>query len=139
RIVAGVAINFHDPILCAEEMRGALVECFSLIGVADETGFLYGEIVQSAFRKLNEGISQILLLVIVCEASQRRRIRLDVMYEVARQAAHVISVVLAALPVVKVAITRVALETRFVRKRRRQFGRINSAAAIFGLSAGLNM
>ena len=95
-------------------MRGALIECFSLIRVADETGFFYGEIVQSAFRKLDEGISQILSLIIICEACKCRFIRLDMMNKMARQAAHVVSVMLASLPVIKIAITRVALKTGFV-------------------------
>ena len=38
RIVAGGAIHFHDPLLGAEKMGGALMESLADIGVTAETG-----------------------------------------------------------------------------------------------------
>jgi hypothetical protein len=86
RIMTGDATDFHDLILCAEQMRGALEEIFSLFLVAAEAGLLHGQLGQHPLR------------------------RFVVMYAVARHASHVFSVVRSAAPPVTLLSTGVTLK-----------------------------
>jgi len=87
RVMAGDAIHFHDSLLGAEKMSGALVESLANIGVTAETGLLGSKTGQHPLR------------------------RLGVVGAVARQAAHVVALMRAAAPVLMRAIPGVALET----------------------------
>ena len=52
RVMTGDATHFHRMILGAEQMSRALVLSLADIGVAAETGFLYGETRQHIFGSL---------------------------------------------------------------------------------------
>ena len=51
-VVTGDASHFHDPMLGAEQMGGALVDSLALIGVAAEARVLDGRATQHPFGQL---------------------------------------------------------------------------------------
>src|SRR5437868_8937550 len=113
--MTGGAIHFHAgrlttqylsvtrsrPILRAEQVGGALVQGLSYIGVAAEAGLLN------------------------VDARQLPLLGLGVVDAVARQAAHVFTLVPPAAPVEKFVVAGVAFQTRLVGLQRLQLGRVD--------------
>ena len=117
RVMTGDATHFHRMILGAEQMSRALVLSLADIAVAAETGLLDGEARQHIVGRLGVYQSRRLIFKRTRAAGRDRLRELGVMDAVARHATHIVSVMLSALPVIKVAVARVALETRFVCQR----------------------
>ena len=135
RIVAGSAADLHVAKLSAEQMRGALEQSFSLVSVATETSLFHREIGQHLLRPL--GVYDLCRIILWCvrEISEHSIQQLRMMDIVARQAAHVATVMLAADPVKVGAIARVAIETPFVRLRSGELARTADIPAAPGLGA----
>ena len=139
RVVAGDAIYFHHLVLCAEEMCGPLELSLSLIGVATETGLFNGEARQHVVGRT--GVYQVRVpgLQRTLTAGPERLGELRVVGTVARHAAHVVAVVFAALPVVKITVARVTLEACLIRQRRIHLGRVADIRAALLLGALLGV
>ena len=101
RVVAGGATHLHVVAFRAEQMSGALKQCFPFFIVAAQAGVFYR---------------------LPC---QHPLWRLRVMHAVTRQATHVASVVLPGVPIITPEIPGVTRQTGFVRLGRREFCGIN--------------
>lgn len=115
RIVAGSATDLHVTKLGAEQMGGPLEQSFPLFRVAAETGFFYRKGGQHLLRELN--LHRIECRPIHYGSIARGQCPLGefgMVHVVAGHAAHVASVVLAALPVKMATIARVTLKARCV-------------------------
>lgn len=124
RIMTGSASHFHanwlsiqllprtggHKILRPEQVRGTLEQSFSLFSVATETSLIDSEIGQHLVGQL--GVYDLcgFTLRSVSEFRPGPIQQLDMMDIVARQAAHIASIVLTALPVEMAAIHRVTLQ-----------------------------
>jgi hypothetical protein len=124
RIVAGSAADLHVAKLGAKQVGGALEKILSPLNVATETSFFDSETGQHFIGQLGVDDLRRLALRCISEVGPRSTKQLDMMYVVARQAAHVASVMLPALPVEMCAIHRMTLQARLIRCGRSHFARI---------------
>jgi hypothetical protein len=139
RIVAGSAADLHVAKLGAKQVGGALEEIFSPFNVATETSFFDCETSQHLLRQLCVDDLGRLALRRISEVGPRSGKQLDMMNVVTRQATHIASVMLPALPVEMCAIHRMALQARLICCGRSQLGRIAYVAFANSLGAGFGV
>ena len=139
RIVAGSAADLHIAKLSAKQMGGALEKIFSPLNVATETSFFDRETGQHFLGQLRIYDLCRLELRCISEVGPRSTKQLDMMNVVTRQATHIASVMLPALPAEMCAIHRMALQARLVRCGRSQLGGIAYVAFANSLGAGFGV
>ena len=139
RIVAGSAANLHVAKLGAKQVGGALEKIFSPLNVATETSFFDRETGQHFLRQLRVDDLCRLALRYISEVGPRSTKQLDMVNVVARQAAHIASVMLPALPVEMCAIHRMALQARLIRCGRSHFAGIAYIALADCLGTGFGV
>ncbi len=120
-------------------MGGPLEQGFPLVSVATETGFVDGETSQHLLRQLRVYDLCGFKLRRVSEVGKHPVQQLDVVNVVARQAAHITSIVLSTLPIEVAAIHRVALQAGLIGFDRSQLNGIADIALAGGLSTRLSV